>query len=592
MLIKPFHSLEAAATATPNRKRRQVLRAGVSTLALALIGPKLAHASSVLGVRVWPARDYTRVTIESDQPLDYTSRLLENPDRVVVDLNGLELDQALRDLVSKITPNDPQIQSVRVGQFAPHVVRLVLDLKDAAKPQVFALPPAGSYRYRLVFDLYPAVPPDPLMELLARTEHKEETFAAQQAQASNNGVPRPPASSQRALAGSADHVAPGALAGTARGAAPNAGQGSDDDANGNAGAGFGAGGGTNAGTLAAAPLHDTSPGEDSDAFFQKYASGGNTKPAARNAANPTLADATPNTDGASRGKTTATPPLAKATTATTGTTATAPATTVAQSNDRADDHTDDDGLLPAAPPRKGAKTVRLLTVAIDPGHGGEDPGAIGGAGTYEKHVALDIGKRLRAKIDAQPNMRAMMTRDDDFFVPLNVRVQKARRVEADLFVSIHADAFTTPEARGSSVFALSDHGASSTAAKWMADKENSSDLIGGINIKSQDESVSRALLDMSTTAQIRDSMRYGGFVLDEIGDINKLHKGSVEQAGFAVLKAPDIPSILVETAFISNPEEETKLKNDAYRDRMADAILRGIKRYFAANPPLAKNRMA
>jgi N-acetylmuramoyl-L-alanine amidase len=177
-------------------------------------------------------------------------------------------------------------------------------------------------------------------------------------------------------------------------------------------------------------------------------------------------------------------------------------------------------------------------------------------------------------------------------VPLNVRVQKARRVEADLFVSIHADAFITPEARGSSVFALSDHGASSTAAKWMANRENSSDLIGGINIKTQDETVSRALLDMSTTAQIRDSMRYGSFGLDEIGDINKLHKGSVEQAGFAVLKAPDIPSILVETAFISNPEEETKLKNDAYRDKMADAILRGIKRYFAANPPLAKNRMA
>ena len=226
--------------------------------------------------------------------------------------------------------------------------------------------------------------------------------------------------------------------------------------------------------------------------------------------------------------------------------------------------------------------MRLLTVAIDPGHGGEDPGAIGGAGTYEKHIALDIAKKLRAKIDAQPNMRAMMTRDADFFVPLNVRVQKARRVGADLFVSIHADAFTTPDARGSSVFALSDHGASSAAARWMANKENSSDQIGGINIKSGRCSVNRALFDMSTTAQIRDSMRYGNFVLNEIGGINKLHKGSVEQAGFAVLKAPDIPSILVETAFISNPDEETAperrrlSRQDGQRDHEGhQALFRG-----------------
>ncbi|EEA00430.1 N-acetylmuramoyl-L-alanine amidase, partial [Burkholderia sp. H160] len=251
----------------------------------------------------------------------------------------------------------------------------------------------------------------------------------------------------------------------------------------------------------------------------------------------------------------------------------------------------DDTYAFTTPKSSRGNTVRLLTVAIDPGHGGEDPGAIGGGGSYEKHIALDIAKKLRAKIDAQPNMRAMMTRDADFFVPLNVRVQKARRVGADLFVSIHADAFTTPEAKGSSVFALSEHGATSAAARWMANKENSSDLIGGINIKSDDATVNRALFDMSTTAQIRDSMRYGNFVLNEIGDINKLHKGSVEQAGFAVLKAPDIPSILVETAFISNPDEERRLNDDAYRDKMANAILTGIKRYFAANPPLAKNRM-
>lgn len=506
MLIKPFRSIESAATASHNWRRRQVLRAGASTLVLALVGPRLAHASSVLGVRVWPARDYTRVTIESDQPLQNTQQLLQGPDRLVVDLTGLDLDQALRDLVSKIAPNDPQIQSVRVGQYQPHVVRMVFDLKGSVKPQVFTLPPVGSYRYRLVFDLYPAVAPDPLSDLIAQTERKEQqlndTLRAQQAQppsAALNGPTTPPAGA----------------------------------------------------------------GDNSDAFFQRFAQ--NTPaPAPTRPAPPAAAVVPPR-------------PAVK------------PPPVIARKDD--DDSDDGDAYAFTAPKSGKGGTVRLLTVAIDPGHGGEDPGAIGGAGTYEKHIALDIAKKLRAKIDGAPNMRAMMTRDADFFVPLNVRVQKARRVGADLFVSIHADAFTTPSARGSSVFALSDHGASSAAARWLANKENSSDLIGGINIKTQDVTVNRALFDMSTTAQIRDSMRYGSYVLKEVGGINKLHKGSVEQAGFAVLKAPDIPSILVETAFISNPDEERRLNDDSYRDQMADAIFRGIKRYFAANPPLAKSRM-
>jgi N-acetylmuramoyl-L-alanine amidase len=496
LLIKPFHSIESGATASHNWRRRQVLRAGASTIALALLGPKLAHASSVLGVRVWPARDYTRVTIESDQPLQNSQQLLQGPDRLVVDLSGLDLDQELKDLVSKITPNDPQIQSVRIGQYQPHVVRMVFDLKGSVKPQVFTLTPIGSYKYRLVFDLYPAVAPDPLMELLAQSEKKQQTL--------NDANPNPP---------------PSTLAGPATPAKPN--------------------------------LPD-----NTDEFFQKYAQG-NEAPAPL-------------------------PPLARPKPA-----IKPPPVAIAKQDDSTD--ADDDNYGFSTPKKSG--TTRLLTVAIDPGHGGEDPGAIGGNGTYEKHIALDIGKKLRSKIDAQPNMRAMMTRDADFFVPLNVRVQKARRVGADLFVSIHADAFTTPSARGSSVFALSDHGATSAAARWMANKENASDSIGGINVKTQDASVNRALFDMSTTAQIRDSMRYGNFVLNEIGDINKLHKGSVEQAGFAVLKAPDIPSILVETAFISNPDEEARLNDDAYRDKMANAIMKGIKRYFAANPPLAKNRM-
>jgi N-acetylmuramoyl-L-alanine amidase len=532
MLIKPFRSIESAATATHNWRRRQILCAGASTLVLGLVAPRLALASSVLGVRVWPARDYTRVTIESDQPLQNAQQLLQGPDRLVVDLSGLDLDQALKDLVSKITPNDPQIQSVRVGQFQPHVVRMVFDLKGSVKPQVFALPPVGAYKYRLVFDLYPAVAPDPLMELLAQSERKQQTLNEE-----NNA---PPA--------------------------------------------------TLSGPGTTPPVAD-----NSEAFFERYAQNGGSgsapsvpRPPAHGAPTPLPSIppiiAKPATPGAP-----ASPPSAIARNKGSGSNGSNGGNSAnGLGND--DDASDDTYAFTTPKPGK-SNTVRLLTVAIDPGHGGEDPGAIGGSGTYEKHVALDIAKKLRAKIDAQPNMRSMMTRDADFFVPLNVRVQKARRVGADLFVSIHADAFTTPEARGSSVFALSEHGASSAAARWMANKENSSDQIGGINIKSADATVNRALFDMSTTAQIRDSMRYGNFVLKEIGGINKLHKGSVEQAGFAVLKAPDIPSILVETAFISNPDEERRLNDDAYRDKMADAIMTGIKRYFAANPPLAKNRM-
>jgi N-acetylmuramoyl-L-alanine amidase len=238
-----------------------------------------------------------------------------------------------------------------------------------------------------------------------------------------------------------------------------------------------------------------------------------------------------------------------------------------------------------------AGVARLITIALDPGHGGEDPGATGSAGTHEKDVALAIAERVRDRIDAEPNMRAMLTRDDDYFVPLNVRVQKARRVQADLFVSIHADAFVTPDAHGSSVFALSESGASSSAARWLAQNENDADLIGGVNIHTHDVQLARVLLDLSTTAQINDSLKLGNAVLHELGGVNRLHKDSVEQAGFAVLKAPDIPSILVETAFISNPDEEKRLNDDSYKDHLADAIVKGIKRYFAKNPPLAKTRL-
>jgi N-acetylmuramoyl-L-alanine amidase len=235
---------------------------------------------------------------------------------------------------------------------------------------------------------------------------------------------------------------------------------------------------------------------------------------------------------------------------------------------------------------------RLITVVLDPGHGGEDPGAIGRAGSYEKNVTLSIARRLKRKIDAEPNMRAVLTRDGDYFVPLGQRVTRARRVRADLFVSIHADAFVKPEANGSSVYVLSERGASSTAARWLAQKENDADLVGGVNLARQDGHIARTLLDLSQTATINDSLKLGRAMLGEIGGINRLHKSDVEQAGFAVLKAPDIPSVLVETAFISNPQEERRLNDEAYQDKMANALLRGIKRYFEANPPAGPARVA
>jgi len=490
MLIKRFARTDDASS--PNAGRRRALRAGASTLILALTGPRFAFANAIVAVRVWPARDYTRVTLETDNPVKFQQQLMESPNRFVIDLDEVDLSPALRDLVSKIQPNDPQIMQVRVGQFKPGVVRMVFDLKAGVKPQSFTLPPVAGYKYRTVFDLYPAVEPDPLMELLAKSSNKAEALA--------------------------QNTPPSSLSSTA-------------------------------------PGSGTQSTEESEAFFQRYAQREQGPRPSRPSATPTPAPEK-------------TPPLAQ----------------------RKGD--DDDGLSTPVPPR-GPKTARLLTIALDPGHGGEDPGAIGSSGTYEKVVVLQIAKRLREKIDAQPNMRAMMTRDADFFVPLGVRVQKARRVDADLFMSIHADAFTSPSANGASVFALSERGATSATARLLEKTQNASDLIGGVNIKTNDRAVAHALLDMSTTAQIRDSKVFGTALLAEIGTVaDRLHSKNVEQAAFAVLKAPDIPSVLVETAFISNPKEEQNLNDPAYQDRLANALLKGIKAYFAKNPPIAKNRTA
>lgn len=381
----------------------------------ALCVPVIAQALQLSATRLWPSPDYTRITLEAVQPVAHKYFLLSQPDRLVIDLEGVEPGTALDALAGQLTPDDPYVSAIRVGMNRPGVMRLVLDLKTAIKPSMFGLQPLGQYGHRLVIDLYPAQP--------------------------------------------ASHAA-------------------------------------------------TSP--------------------------PPI------------------PPVVK----------------------------------PAAP-----QYARLITVAIDAGHGGEDPGALGANGSREKDITLALAQKLKKKIDAQENMRAVLVREGDYYVPLGQRVVKARALKADLFISIHADAFIKPQARGSSVFALSENGATSTAARWLAKKENDADLIGGVNIDVKDPSLKRTLLDLTQTSTINDSMRVGHAVLKEIGGVNTLHKARVEQAGFAVLKAPDIPSILVETAFISNPEEEKRLNDPDYQDKLVGAILSGVKKYFVTHPLTAPSRL-
>ncbi|MGD9944044.1 MAG: N-acetylmuramoyl-L-alanine amidase [Burkholderiaceae bacterium] len=502
-------------------------RSGFGLLALhastvgALLGLNvpLARAASILAVRVWPARDYTRVTLELDEPLKSTQLQLSDPPRLVVDLEGLSIDPALRELVAKIRPEDPYIQQVRVGQNRPNVARIVFDLKAEVRPQLFALAPIGKYRHRLVLDLHPMVPVDPLKTLRdearaegrpeGRTEGRSEDRAGTRGQAPAAEAPRAggapaPAAPARPLEDPIANLLRERQGETppapiARAPEPSSGGSAAETGRAGTGAGPGAGPG---------PTAPAAGGRD------------------------------PEPDRPTRSKTPVRPAIA-----------------------------------------------RLVTVAIDPGHGGEDPGAIGRRGTMEKDVVLRIAQRLRERINAEPNMRAFMTRDGDFFVPLASRVSKARRVQADLFVSIHADAFVRPQARGASVYVLSERGATSTAASWLARKENASDLIGGVNLGTRNHEVRQVLLDLSTTAQIKDSSNLGRIVLAELGGVGELHKRQIEQAGFAVLKAPDIPSILVETAFISNPDEERRLNDVRYQVRIAEAIFRGVRNYLVKHPP-------
>jgi len=429
--------------------RRRFLRTVPGAL-LALDLPR-AHGAGIVGVRIWPAPDYTRVTLELDEALKSSHFVASDPPRVVVDLEGVDIDAALREIVAKVQADDPYIATVRVAQNRAHVVRLVFDLKVPVSPQVFSLAPNGVYRHRLVLDLYPTRPIDPLAALIEQTRNSPAAIA----------VPTPPAS--------------------------------------------------------------TGPIDDPLASLIRE----------REAALRMLAE-------------------------------------------------------PERPRARADQVSRLLTIAIDPGHGGEDPGAIGPNGTMEKDVVLNVALRLREKLQAEPGVRVLMTRDSDFFVPLATRVSKARAVSADLFVSVHADAFVLPHAKGSSVFVLSDRSASSLGARWLARRENSADLIGGVNLPAGNREVAKVLLDLSTTAQIKDSRKLAGSVLGELRSVGDLHSAQIEQAGFAVLRAPDVPSILIETAFISNPDEERKLRDPRYQAQLADAIFVGIKNYFRRNPPAAR----
>jgi len=406
----------------------ELARACALGLALLLVAGEALAQAQIVSTRIWPARDYTRVTLESNTELKFSVFGVKDPERLVVDIEGADFGAAIAELQDKVAAGDPYIAKLRAGRNRPGVLRIVLDLKSEVKPQVFTLKPIANYGHRLVLDLYPVVAPDPLAALI---------------ESSGRIAPSPPAQESR--------------------------------------------------------------------------------------------------------------PEAAAT-------------------------------RPAAPdPRPGV--ARLATIVIDPGHGGEDPGALGRLGSREKDITLTIARRLKAMIDEEPGMRAVLTRDGDYSLALQARVDKARKVRADLFVSVHADAFLKPHARGSSVFALSERRATSEAAKWLARKENEADLIGGVNIDVKDRYLAQTLLDLSQTATIDHSLKLGHAVLGELGQINTLHKPRVEQASFAVLKSPDVPSILVETAFISNPEEEKRLNDNDYQDKMARAILGGIKRYLEKYPP-------
>ena len=451
--------------------RRTLISTTTGTLALSLLPMRPAHAAQMVDVRMWPAEEYTRVTLEHDQPIKFKYFLVRSPMpyRLVVDIEGLTLTAKLQKMISDVSPNDPYIKSVRIGQFTPSIVRLVMDLKSEVRPEVFSLKPVANYKYRLIFDIYPVETEDPI-----------------------------------------------------------------------------------AGVIAGLNGQKTAPDPLGDLLAQNKAKP-DTPAASKNQAKASAAD--------KKAKTQLAPSPSK----------TAPQTK----------------KTPAAKP--DAKAKRDIVIVVDAGHGGEDPGAVGKRKTYEKHITLSIAKRLERLIKREKGMKVVMTRSSDHFVSLSQRVMIAQKAKAHLFVSIHADAWTKPSAKGSSVYALSERGATSSAARWLAKNQNEADLIGGANFKEVDKRLQSVLVDMTTSWKINYSLELGHSVLQYLGKINTLHRRQVEQAGFLVLKAPGIPSILVETAFISNPQEERKLKTAAYQQKVADAILKGIKAQVKKNDSIMQS---
>ena len=426
--------------------RRKLLIASTGSLLISLTPfARAAQAGAdIVASRIWPATAYTRMTLESTTPIQFKYFQLKNPDRLVIDIQGSATNQVLRELSSKVIPMDPYIASVRIGQFNPETIRIVMDLKTTVNPQVFSLAPVANFKNRLVVDLYPTA-------TVAMEQEKNDPLMAL--------------------------------------------------------------------------LQDYSHG--------KVNSDGTTRPQA----------------------TASTPPVQKT-----------PVIKPPVTNQ---------------PPQPGKpnKLNRQPVIMIDPGHGGEDPGATGPSGLHEKDVVLAIGREIKKILDSY-GYKTYMTRNEDIFIPLGVRVAKARKLKADVFVSVHADAFTNPSAKGTGVYALSPKGATSAAAKYLAQTQNAADSIGGVNY-STDKNVNNTLFDLTQTATINDSLKLGKDVLNQLSRINNLHKGSVDQANFAVLKAPDIPSILVETAFISNPIEERLLSSSDFRQKVASSIASGIKEYLS-----------
>lgn len=395
--------------------RRFLIKGIVATCLLSVTRVGFAAMAQVAAVRIWPSSTYTRITLESNVLLAYKRFSLSNPERIVIDIDNVNLNNTFRNLSSQVLSDDPYIKTLRVAQFNPKTVRMVIELKQGVKPNLFTLPPVAKFKHRLVIDLYPSRPvsvdDDPLLALLEEYNkgdlNKKETSL----------------------------------------------------------------------------------------------------------------------------------------------------------------------IVPTK--NKNDKVI----VMLDPGHGGEDPGAIGYNKTREKDVVLQIARRVRNLLKNEAKIKVYMTRNEDVFLPLKVRVEKARALHADLFISIHADAFTSRSVKGSSVFALSTRGASSSAASYLAQTQNEADDIGGVS-RSGDKYLDHTILDLVQKTTLGNGVLLGTSILNRMKNVNKLHKPSIEKAGFAVLKAPDIPSVLVETAFISNPAEEQKLKTAAFQNQVSKAIVDGIKDYI------------